>query len=73
MRIFKTLCIDTETKMQMILSECTYNMACYWLESQGFSNYIKLETNGNETWLWFMSPRKRLFIYDENRGYLLGR
>ncbi len=53
----------------MMLSECSYNMACSWLESKGFIEYEKLEINGNETWLWF---KDKLFIYDEDRGYLLG-
>lgn len=68
-REFKTMCRDTKTGMQMMLSECSYNMACSWLESKGFIEYEKLEINGNETWLWF---KDKLFIYDEDRGYLLG-
>ena len=30
MREFKTSCIDNETGMEMVLSECSYNMACDW-------------------------------------------
>lgn len=72
MREFKTMCKDTVTGMQMILSECSYNTACFWLESKGFTEYDKFDSNGNEIWLWFSKPTERLFVYDEDRGYLLG-
>lgn len=72
MREFKTMCKDTKTGMQMVLSECSYNTACFWLESKGFTTYDKFETNGNEIYLYFSKPTNRLFVYDEDRGYLLG-
>lgn len=71
-REFKIMCKDTVTGMQMILSECSYNTACYWLENKGFTEYDQFESHGNEVWMYFSQPTKRLFIYDEDRGYLLG-
>lgn len=72
MREFKTMCKDTVTGMEMILSECSYNMVCSWLESKGFTEYEQIATYGNEVWMYFSKPVSRLFIYDEDRGYLLG-
>lgn len=72
MREFKTLVKDTKTGMQLILSECSYNSAVWWLECKGFTEYVEFDTNGSEVWLRFDKPYKRLFIYDEERGYLLG-
>ena len=72
MREFKTTCIDTETGMEMILSECSYNMACDWLESKGFTQYDKFDNTVRFTTFEFSKPAKRTFVYDEERGYLLG-
>lgn len=72
MREFRTSCIDNVTGMEMVLSECSYNMACDWLERKGFTKYNYLEVCGTETILEFTTPKKRTFIYDEERGILLG-
>lgn len=72
MRVFKTSCIDMKTHMEMVLSECSYNMACDWLESKGFTHYDKFESCGNMVVMQFSKPAKRIFVYDEERGYLLG-
>ena len=71
MREFKTMCKDTKTGMQMVLSECSYNMACDWLQRKGFTEYEKFERVGDEIWLTFIKPTEKLFVYDEVRGYLL--
>lgn len=72
MREFKTSCIDTETGMEMVLSECSYNMACDWLEHKGFTEYDKFDSTSRYVTLEFSKPAKRTFVYDEERGYLLG-
>ena len=72
MREFKTSTIDNATGMEMVLSECSYNMACDWLERKGFTHYNHFEVCGTETILEFATPKKRTFIYDEERGILLG-
>lgn len=76
MREFKTSCIDNETGMEMVLSECSYNMACRWLASKGFTDYDDIDTSYDNGVSWvkmvFSKPSKRTFMYDESRGYLLG-
>ena len=71
MREFKVMCKDTKTGMEMVLSECSYNMACDWLERKGFTEYDKFECVGDTIWITFSKPNDRLFVYDETRGYLL--
>lgn len=34
MRRFNSSCIDSKTGYEMILSECSYNMACDWLSRE---------------------------------------
>ena len=72
MREFKTSCIDNVTGMEMVLSEVSYNMACDWLMRKGFTNYSHFEVCGTEIILEFTEPKKRTFVYDEERGILLG-
>ena len=82
MRVFKTSCIDNITGYEMLLSECSYNTACFWLCQElkkrnleiTQTNKIKhntldlteLITNSFSGGLHALR-----FIYDETRGYLL--
>lgn len=67
MRKFVTNCIDDITGMTMVLSECSYNMACdYLMRSIGQPISVKLVNNMAE-----IKYPKITFYYDENRGYLL--
>lgn len=73
MKIFKTTCIDKLTRMQMILSECSFNEACSYLESvqekYNLGKYLGTECMGlTTTKLMFENDT---FYYDEDRGYLL--
>lgn len=87
MRKFVTSCKDDKTGYEMILSECSYNEACMWLENE-LSKYgseiyrTEKHTNGL-MYIWTGIYRldkfgkssciaKRMFFYDEERGYLLG-
>lgn len=72
MRVFTTMCKDSVTGMEMLLSECSYNSACYWLASKGFKDYDKFECSGDRVSITFTKPSNRTFVYDEERGYLLG-
>lgn len=72
MREFKTSCIDNVTRMEMVLSECSYNMACDWLMRKGFTQYDKFSVIGDQIEMQFSKPKKRTFVYDEGRGILLG-
>jgi len=71
MRAFKTLCKDAKTGMEMILSETSFNMACDYLSRiPGLGLLLGTEkAENNMTNIYF---EKRVFAYDEDRGYLLG-
>ena len=71
MREFSVMCKDSKTGMQMVLCECSYNMACDWLEQKGYTEYDMFECVGDTIWMRFSKPYDRLFVYDETRGYLL--
>lgn len=71
MKEFKTLVKDSETNMEMVLSECSYNMACDWLMRKGFTDYDKFDSDIRYAVLKFSKPAKRTFVYDSDRGYLL--
>lgn len=72
MKVFKVLCVDTVTHCQILVENCSYNSACYWLEFQGLINpnnvKIKCDLKTNR---YLILDGNTLFIYDENRGLLL--
>ena len=79
MREFRTLCKDDKTGYQMILSECSYNMAMDWLEHKCAKNGCTLSTAKlYVSGLMAITvvdkdfTTVRTFYYDEERGYLLG-
>lgn len=81
MRVFTTLCKDAITGFQMILSECSYNMAMDWLEHKCIKNGCEFSTVQQYYVKGRMLPAVtvynkdrtiRVFVYDEERGYLLG-
>ena len=70
MRQFKTLCKDTKTGYEMILSEVSYNAATAFLSGKPeVGEYIGMVKDGSLIKLIF---KNRNFYYDEDRGYLLG-
>ena len=73
MREFKTFTKDSKTGYEMILSECSYNMAMDWLENKikelGHTPNIECKKEGD---LMVITTSGRTFFYDEERGYLLG-
>lgn len=82
MREFKTACIDSVTKKAMVLSECTYNMACDWLERMLKKHELEIckvhyDIKNNITELYSGHSTKdslnlgKKYYYDETRGYLL--
>ena len=72
MRRFTTLCIDNVTKMEMVLSECSFNEACMFLETENkdkrFGGFVGVK--GKLT-MFEIIYEKANFLYDEDRGYLL--
>lgn len=85
MRRFLIHCIDEKTGYQMILSECSYNFACDWLNRYVHEKGLEIcrafhnnDTGLDEIWTAQWSDKicnyvpTRHFFYDEDRGYLLG-
>ena len=83
MRKFTVECKDDKTGYSMVLSECTYNMACDWLERTlkmcGVSICgMHYDVDTKITTLYSGKPDAkglnlcRKYFYDEERGYLLG-
>lgn len=75
MRRFTTACIDIVTRMQMVLSECSFNAACMFLDMENadkkFGELIDVKSLGLLEGKTEIKFEKSRFIYDENRGYLL--
>lgn len=68
MRKFTTVCKDTKTNYEMILSECSYNQAVSYMAN--ILNGIPLVEVKNEmTYVTYHNGKK--FCYDETRGYLM--
>lgn len=70
MKKFVTRCRDKITGMEMILSECSYNQACSYLEEQYAEKCLGCENFEDLIKIKFVD---RNFYYDERRGYLLGQ
>ena len=73
MRIFTSVCIDNLTKMEMLLSECSFNEACMFLETENaddrFGKYKGMEVCTLHVHKLIFE--KAVFLYDEERGLLL--
>lgn len=66
-------CIDTVTKMEMVLSNCNYNHACMFLEKENTDKrfgHFKSATN-RTMFLTEIRYEKANFIHDGVRGILL--
>lgn len=73
MKKFTSVCIDSITGAEMVLSDCSFNAACMYLEGlnadKKFGEYKGAECGSRDvTKLVF---EKALFLYDEARGYLM--
>ena len=73
MRIFNVTVKDSQSDLYILAKDCSYNQACSYLEEQNkdnrFGKYVQaLPASKDVTKLTF---EKRVFYYDENRGYLL--
>lgn len=73
MRVFACDVKDRESDLYIIANDCSFNMACSYLEEQNkdnrFGKFLKTECGTRDiTKLVF---EKRTFFYDESRGYLM--
>ena len=80
MKRFTVYCIDNKTRMQIILSDCSYNMACAYLDSNYFNSIsgkmkVKFDARTDRYLIFKEDENKniisRVFCYDEIRGLLL--
>ena len=78
MRKFTAECTDKKTGYSMVLSGCSYNMACDFLERELHKKGIcildcEVASNGLVRIRTIRANHlRRTFYYDEERGYLLG-
>lgn len=74
MRIFKILCVDRVTNMQMVASETSYNHSMsYLIDTLGYkplSCTMDSETGYHKA-VMEKEGNVYVFYYDEDRGYLL--
>ena len=85
MKVFTMECKDSVTGYAMVLSECSYNMACDWLERtlkkygvdiydckiDSKTGFTVLKSGQYSHILGDFKPCRKYF-YDEVRGFLLG-
>lgn len=70
MKKFNCACVDSLTGYEMVLSDASYNNACFYIENQ-LGEEIKKITSDYRTNRTIIHTANKIFIYDENRGYLL--
>lgn len=70
---FTASCIDNITKAEMVLSECSFNQACAFLEGENMDNHFgKYKgTEVGSSHVCKLVFEKATFLYDEERGYLM--
>jgi hypothetical protein len=64
MRRWLAVCIDRKTNMEIVLSECGYNEACFFLETHGAE---VVSAKGNR----IVCTNGTVFVYDDERSMLL--
>ena len=85
MKRFTSVCIDNISKLEIVLSECSYNNACMFLESENRDNrfgkflYAKNKIDDKNkkhekckvSYLTTIKYEKACFLHDDIRGLLL--
>ena len=75
MRRFTSLCTDSITGCEMILTDCSFNQACSFLERENTDNKLG-EYKGCECASRYVTKlifENATFLYDEERGLLMRR
>lgn len=73
MKIMKVLCVDVKTHMQVLVEDCSYNMACFFLEQNKLINPENVKIKYDyKTDRYIITDNNTCFVYDEIRGLLLG-
>lgn len=75
MKKFTAVCIDGATGYEMVLSDCSYNTATFYLEQQldivDASTKHDYVTDRTTMTYKLKDGSIRVFCYDEIRGYLM--
>ena len=72
MREIRIVCRDEITHGIMVLSECSYNFACDYLDRKGFECETTRSVGNNRTEIiGKLDGKAKTFLYDEDRGYLI--
>lgn len=71
MKRFTALCKDKTTGYEMVLSECSFNQACSFLESKRSELGKYLGTFFVSINVSKLKFEKATFLYDEERGLLM--
>lgn len=70
MKKFNCACVDSLTGHEMVLTNTSYNNACFYIENQ-LNEKIKETASDYRTNRTTIYTTNKTFVYDENRGYLL--
>lgn len=75
MKRFYSKCIDNVLGLEMIYSDCSYNMACFQLEKEGFNcesaTTKNIKDKNYDVLIGTIYNKKVYLVYDESRGYLM--
>ena len=72
MRRYMTVCIDKETEKEIVLDNCGYNEACFWLDGVLAKNGKQvINTNKQGKLIKIETNAKTNFYYDKSRMMLL--
>ena len=68
MKKFTAVCIDNKYHMECVLSECSFNMACDYIDRQ-IEKIENIKSKNSEEYIIITNSHR--FLYDEETGYLL--
>ena len=72
MRRVKCLCIDNKTRKEVVLTDCSYNHACWWIDNAAKTNHFRvLGTEKSGDYVVIKCTAGITFYYDEAREFLL--
>lgn len=71
MRVFRCLCKDSKTNLEMVLSEASFNNACSYINDTLGLPITSAKTNSKTNLADIFVKNKLMYHYDETRGYLL--
>lgn len=72
MRVFKCVCIDKDTRMELVASECSYNVACNYINSLHTSAAQISVTHIDLRYTAIHVKESNIcYVYDEIKGFLM--